>query len=309
MPILWRKTSGPKSPRRPLPLSILALGAALAGQFALGQESWLTGGLLLAAGALLLGSAAMAAAHAERHVVDAAAAEDEDQTSHSLVGGWRGAVALLFVLALAAAFRAPMQGASPPGLAADEARLGLDAVQVLTGDLSGAAWNGWPIFHLMTLASISVLGQTPLAVRLPAIVGGIAFAGALYCLGRQLGGTLLGTIAGVLGAALFWHADSTRAAWGYAGWGLTCEALGVALLLYAVRHHRPVSAGFAGILLGLALQVSWSAIPAIVVGGVLAARWGNATPAWRLPARTVLTPFVVYFVIAAGPVIRWHGHA
>ena len=87
------------------------------------------------------------------------------------------------------------------------------------------------------MASISVLGQTPLAVRLPAIVGGIAFAGALYCLGRQLGGTLLGTIAGVLGAALFWHADSTRAAWGYAGWGLTCETLGVAPLLYAVRHH------------------------------------------------------------------------
>lgn len=300
MPILWRKTSRPKTPRRPLPLSVLALGAALAGQLALGQGSWLPGSVLLGAGVLLLASAAVSAAHIERHD---GAAQVGPQIPTGLIGGWRGVAALVFVLGLAVAFRVPMQGASPPGLAADEARLGLDAVRVLTSGLSGSAWDGWPIFHLLTVSSIAAFGQTPLAVRLPAILGGIAFAAALFCLGRQLGGTLLGSIAGVLGAALFWHADSTRAAWGYIAWSLTCETLGVALLLYASRAKRPVSAGFAGILLGLALQVSWSAVPAILVGVVLAVRWDSGAPGWRLPARSVLMPFVVYLAIAAGPVV------
>jgi sugar lactone lactonase YvrE len=326
VPILWRTPSRPKEPRRPFPLAVLALGAALAGQLALGQGAWLAGGLLFVAAALLLGSSTLggppaghpdaalarggSASTAPNDAIESRLGEVRDarQPDSGLIGGWRGVAALLFVIILAAAFRVPMQGTVLPGLAADEARIGLDAVQVLAGRFSGDGWDGWPIFHLLTVFFVGILGQTQLAVRLPAILGGIAFAGAIYLLGRQLGGTLLGTIVGVLGAAIFWHVDTTRAAWGYASWGVTAEALGVALLLHAVRGRLPISAGFAGVLFGLALQVSWSAIPAIIVGGLLAARTGgdgraNRAGRWSLPPRAVLAPLLVYFVIAAGPVI------
>lgn len=311
---------------------MLALGAALAGQLVLGQGSWLAGGLLFGAAALLLGSAALASPPPEALTpavgppdpdtdrppaadsgtdslavtdpdTDSAAPTDPAPPLDSLIGGRWGAVALLAVTALAAVFRLPLQGTLPPGLATPEARLGLDAVQILTGHLTAAAWDGWPIFHLLTVGSVAALGQTQLAVRLPAILGGIAFVGAIYLLGRQLGGTLLGAIAGLFGAALFWHVDATRAAWGYGAWGLSAEALGVAVMLRAGRQRLPLTAGFAGVLLGLALQVSWTAIPAILVGGLLAARQTGEDSGWRLPARSVLAPFLVYFAIAAGPVV------
>ena len=46
-------------------------------------------------------------------------------------------------------------------------------------------------------------------------------------------------MAGLLGAAAFWHADLTARAWGYGAWGLTCETLGLALLLRTTVGPTP----------------------------------------------------------------------
>jgi sugar lactone lactonase YvrE len=211
--------------------------------------------------------------------------------------------ALLLVTVAAAAFRLPWLGQLPPGRAADEASVGLDAADLLANGWASHAWSGWPVFHLATVGSIAVMGQTPLAVRLPSAVAGIAFAPALFLLGRQLGGTRLGTAAGLLGAFIFWHADLTRGAWGYGAWGLACETVGVALLLHTIRRPDTVLTVLAALAFGLALQVSWAALAAL--GAALLIAFSILTREGAMPGQRLgrtLGPFLVYFAVAAGPV-------
>ena len=126
----------------------------------------------------------------------------------------------------------------------------------------------------------------------------------LYIVGRQIGGRLLATTAAVLGAVTFWHADTTRGAWGYIGWGLTLETLAVALLMSAVRDRRPGMAAFGGVVLGLALQASWGALVVpCAVGCWLLLRQGFAAPAVQPMSRAVAVPFALYFLLAIGPVL------
>lgn len=286
-----------------LPIPLIALALALTGQVALGSRTlpWF-GAALLCSGGLLIGVAALRdsrdARTAESTTLDAAAPRSCD----SLVGGRLGLIALALVTLVAAAFRLPWLGRLPPGLAADEARIGLDAVAVLATGWNPQAWHGWPIFHLATIGSVATLGSTALAVRLPSAVAGIAYAAALFMLGRQLGGNRLGTATGLLGAVMFWHADMSRGAWSYGAWGLTCEAIGVALLLRTTRRPSPALTALAGVAFGLALQVSWAALVALAAGGVMAlSALGADGPSPRRWGAT-MAPFLVYFAVAAGPV-------
>ncbi|MFN8635933.1 MAG: PA14 domain-containing protein [Chloroflexota bacterium] len=289
-------------------LPLCALCLALAGQFMLSGRAlvWVGAALLLAGGLLSGLSAYRAAARSCSASSDdgsAAGADDDAQRDpHTLVGGRVGLAAILFLVLLAAAFRLPWLGRLPPGLAADEARLGLDAANVLTSGWSASAWGGWPVFHLLTVWSVAALGHTPLAVRLPDALAGVLYAPALFLLGRQLGGTRLGMMTGLLGAVTFWHADATRAAWGYVSWGLTCEALALALLARAARRPEHTLTGFAGLTFGLALQVSWSALVVLGIGAVLF--WSLLDPDQRSGRRlgAILAPFLVYFAVAAGPI-------
>ena len=156
----------------------------------------------------------------------------------------------------------------------------------------------------MTIGSIAAFGQSPLAVRLPSVVAGIAYAPALFLLGRQLGGTRLGLAAGLLGAVAFWHADTTRGAWGYGAWGLACETVAVALLLRTVRRPDTGLTVLSALAFGLALQVSWAALAALGAGLLLALRALAAEE--KLSSRRLgqtLGPFLVYFAVAAGPVV------
>lgn len=299
VPTRLRLAAGPAG----LPLPLVALGLALAGQVSLGSRSlpWL-GALLLGAGGLLIAVAALRTGGTPPS--PAASDLTTGDKAVSLVGGRVGLGALILVTLVAAAFRLPWLGHLPPGLAADEARLGLDAVSLLTAGLTTHPWSGWPVFHLATVGSIAAFGQTPLALRLPAALAGIAYAPAVFLLGRLLGGTRLGLAASLLGAVAFWHADTTRAAWGYIAWGLTFETLGVALLLRTVRRPDTGTTVLAGLAFGLALQVSWSALAALGAGCLLAYRAlaADGERRRRLLGRT-LGPFLVYFAVAAGPVV------
>jgi len=309
-----------------LPISLVALGLALAGQVGLGSRSlpW-AGALLLGGGGLLMAVAALRAGPAPSLTppADATAESDApgghctastsgreppdawaDRSRDSLVGGRVGLGAMALVTLAAAAFRLPWPGQVPPGLAADEARIGLDALDLLTVGLASHAWSGWPVFHVATVGSVAALGQTPLAVRLPSVVAGIAYAPALFLLGRQIGGTRLGLAAGLLGALAFWHADTTRGAWGYGAWGLACETVAVALLLRAVRRPDTGLTVLSALAFGLALQVSWAALAALGAGLLLAL--GTLAAEGALSSRRLsltLGPFLVYFAVAAGPVV------
>lgn len=82
---------------------------------------------------------------------------------------------LALLMLLAALLRFYEWEKIPPGLYRDEAFHGLDALSVLAGDrpLFFFTNNGRePLYIYFVAAAISVLGQTPLAIRLPAMVIG-----------------------------------------------------------------------------------------------------------------------------------------
>ncbi len=93
------------------------------------------------------------------------------------------------ILVVAGLFRLWQLQAIPPGLFGDEATDGLDALDVLAG--RGAVFFpanfGREGLHMwIVAATFRLLGVTPLALRLPSAIAGIATALATYWLGREL---------------------------------------------------------------------------------------------------------------------------
>ena len=184
----------------------------------------------------------------------------------SLVGGPIGLGAILLVTLAAAAFRLPWLGQLPPGLAADEARIGLDALDLLTDGWARTPGAAGRSFTSLRSARSRRSDRHPWRSGSQPPSPGSPTRPALFLLGRQIGGTRLGLAAGLLGAVVFWHADTTRGAWGYGAWGLACETVGVALLLRTVRRPDTGLTVLAALAFGLALQVSWAALAALGAG-------------------------------------------
>lgn len=300
MPRVIPRLARPAFQLRALAHPLVCLGLALLGQQILASGGGWGGGLILLGAALLFAVSVGVEQTLPDQVRHAESAADAAPPQWSLAD----VAAILLVTAVAAAFRLYTPANLELGLAPDEARLGLAAAAPFAGDASDATWGGWPILHWLTVASVAVLGHTPTALRLPFIGAGILYAPALYLVGRQLGGRLLGATAALLGAVTFWHADATRGAWGYIGWGLTLETLAVAMLVWALRYRRPATAAFGGVALGLALQASWGALVVpVAVGCWLVLRSGLSTTATQPFGRAVALPFTVYFLLAVGPVL------
>ncbi len=133
--------------------------------------------------------------------------------------------ALVAILLLAAALRLPGLDKVPPPLNQDEASRGYDAWSLWTTgrDRHGRAW---PMFlesfgpgdftaalsTYCTMPFVAVLGPTPLAMRLPAALLGLATVAAVFLwLRREVGAAAALTAAGVL-ACDPWHVALTRTA-------------------------------------------------------------------------------------------------
>ncbi|HXV42856.1 MAG TPA: hypothetical protein VEC96_07325, partial [Anaerolineae bacterium] len=92
-------------------------------------------------------------------------------------------ILLLFILLLAAFLRLWQLPALPPGLNFDEAGSGVAAVEILSGSpklwwqLGGGQEPFWPYLAALSTA---VLGNIPLALRLPAALIGILSVAAVY---------------------------------------------------------------------------------------------------------------------------------
>jgi 4-amino-4-deoxy-L-arabinose transferase-like glycosyltransferase len=96
---------------------------------------------------------------------------------------------IALIVAVAAFFRLWQIDSIPPGLFGDEATDGLDALDVLAG--RGAIFFpanfGREGLHMWLVAGMfRLMGVTPLALRLPSVLAGIATALATYWLGREL---------------------------------------------------------------------------------------------------------------------------
>jgi len=161
---------------------------------------------------------------------------------------------LLLIIALGATLRLWQIGALPPGLYQDEAYNGLDALRVDAGErpLYFPANNGREPFYIYLVAlSVSVLGRTPAAERLPAALIGIALIPATYALGRALFGRRVGLLGAAVVALTFWPLALSRIGF-RAGSLPLLVALSLACAVAGWRSRRPWQVILGGIFYGLA---------------------------------------------------------
>ena len=120
------------------------------------------------------------------------------------------------ITACAAALRLTLLGRIPYGVHSDEAQLGTDAYKILDGDLWTVythAVLGQPSGHaFLTLPSFEVLGFTPLALRLPLALVGLAAVPLLYLLVRVSLGRVEAVFASAMLAVSYWHLFYSRVA-------------------------------------------------------------------------------------------------
>jgi 4-amino-4-deoxy-L-arabinose transferase-like glycosyltransferase len=120
---------------------------------------------------------------------------------------------MVVVLLGATALRLAAFGQVPPGLYHDEAYHGLDALDVLDGQLSlyFSANNGRePLFIYLVGLMIGLLGRSPFALRLAAPPVGILTVAATAAMGRALFSRRLGLLGAAVLSVTLWHVHLSR---------------------------------------------------------------------------------------------------
>ena len=116
-----------------------------------------------------------------------------------------------------------------------------------------------PLYGLATVPFQAVLGHTVLAVRLPAVLFGVATVLLLYTLVAALGGRGLGLVAAAVAAVLPWAVHYSRIGWDNAAYPPVLLA-GLVLLLGALRRADARWAVAAAVVLALSVYTYQIAI-------------------------------------------------
>src|SRR5207245_5740801 len=116
-----------------------------------------------------------------------------------------------------------------------------------------------PLYGLATVPFQAVLGHTVLAVRLPAVLFGVADVILLYALVAALGGPRLGLIVAAVAAVLPWAVHFSRIGWDNAAYPPILLA-GLLLLLGALRRADARWAIAAAVVLALSVYTYQIAI-------------------------------------------------
>jgi len=176
--------------------------------------------------------------------------------------GWHW-IAALIITSAAIVLRVYAIDRLPPGLFGDEAVEGLDALDVLAGNLNiwfHAHLGREPLYVYLTALSYALFGVTPLATRLPALIAGLLTIPAAFVFTREWAAgifsreraTRLAFLTTALLAISFWHIQMTRNAHRDTLLPLV-EAIGYALLWRAFRTRDGRFYASAGAVLGLAI--------------------------------------------------------
>jgi 4-amino-4-deoxy-L-arabinose transferase-like glycosyltransferase len=142
--------------------------------------------------------------------------------------------ATVLVLLVGAALRLSAFAEIPPGLYHDEAYHGLDAQNVLQGDLPlyFAANNGRePLYIYLVTLAIGLLGESPFALRLVSVPIGLLTIAATVAMGRALFSRRVGILAAAVLAVTLWHVHLSRV-----GFRAVLLPLFVALLTWQVAR-------------------------------------------------------------------------
>lgn len=219
---------------------------------------------------------------------------------------------MIVAVLLAAALRFYRLGEWPPGPYRDEAYNGLDALDVLRGNLAlfFPANNGREPFYIYLVAvGIALFGPSTFALRLPAAVVGALGTIPTYLLGRAWFGRTAGWLAAFLWATTFWPVHLGRI--GLRA-GLLAPLLALAFWLgtRAYRERRAVLWLLAGVVYGLSfytyLAVRFTPLLLALFAVYLVAigrrerLWDGGRPLWFvLGAAVAVAPLAAVF--AADP--------
>lgn len=112
---------------------------------------------------------------------------------------WQTAAWITLLVVGAFLARGLSTGTVPAVLSGDEASVGLSALGFLegkTGNLFGVGWHAFPsLYCFLQAVSISLLGMTTQALRLPSALAGALTVGAIYLMGRSMFGPRAGLLA------------------------------------------------------------------------------------------------------------------
>jgi MYXO-CTERM domain-containing protein len=218
---------------------------------------------------------------------------------------------LLAIVTIAACvLRLVLLGQIPYGVHSDEAQLGTDGRKILDGELWTVytkAVLGQPTGHAyLTLPSFLILGWTPLAMRLPLALVGLAAVPLLYLFVRQGYGRAHAFFAAAMLAVSWWHLFYSRVA----HWSISYGTITLAVLLCLLLGMNTRKRGWfvaAGALLGLGFYtyniypVAVAAVIAFIAIITYTRYRGDAWPWWRgsmlmfgAAAIIVAAPMLIY---------------
>ncbi|MFN3706528.1 MAG: ArnT family glycosyltransferase [Thermoflexales bacterium] len=231
---------------------------------------------------------------------------DAPRTSHPSAAATLHWPLLALVLLIGAALRFYAIGELPPGLYRDEAFYGLDALNVLRGELAVyfVANNGREgMFIYLLAASVGVLGNIPLALRFVSAFVGVITLAAIYSMGRAMFSPRVGLLAAAILASTFWHVALSRVAFRAILLPLWL-ALAAALLFATLRSPGRVAFALgAGTAIGLTAHTyaSAQALPLLLIA------WGaTAWRTWRSPLhRRALCWMLGMIIVTTAPLALW----
>lgn len=206
------------------------------------------------------------------------------------------------LLALAAALRAV-------GL---DRQLWLDEIAALTASVrrpvleivsEWPAVTSHPLFDLLAHASVAALGETALALRLPAALFGVAGVWVLYRLGREVAGPATGVVAAALLAVSYHHVYFSQNARGYTALLFFYLAASVAALPAArrtLRRREGVAYAASGALAAYAHPFGVFVVPGhlLAIGASTLRRQRDGTAS--APARERFASLLTWGAVAGG---------
>jgi hypothetical protein len=198
----------------------------------------------------------------------------------------------------------------PQTLIGDEASIGLEARDILSGRTDPSfvtGWAGLPRLTFLTMAApMAVWGQGIFGLRMHAALAGAATIVTLYWLLRPEAGAWLAQCAIWLLATYPYHLHISRLGVNQADDSLLlCSTL--AALFWGLRTRQPLGWALAGICAGLCLTVYPGARVAIVLLGVFGAIYAFRTRGrWLLEHRQGIAVATAAFVLTGLPMMRYY---
>jgi 4-amino-4-deoxy-L-arabinose transferase-like glycosyltransferase len=181
---------------------------------------------------------------------------------------------LLGVVAIAVWLRLPDLAAIPPNLHGDEVSIGLDARQVLAGEMPAVFAVGWyevpALSFTLHAATMAVFGDNLFGLRLASVIEGVLSIVLLYLLARRLWGARPALLAAAFMAVAAWHIQFSRTGFHYMQ-APVVTLLALYFVVRGIQDRRPLDWLLCGMALGFSFEVYYAGrIAAALVGVYLA---------------------------------------